>query len=239
MCAYPIPGNGVDTAYGKSGSMWSHCGWHTGVDFTAAYGTPIYAPIAGQVRHRNYGSSFGNHQFAISPDPGQPFAEGEVFFAHTYDRPADGIYVNIGDFLAHVGEEGNATGPHLHFEYHPEVKNQWCHIYVANPQVVLDHQGGGAPPPPGGGTVYLSKLHYGQYDSDSVGFLQTVLNGHPLSGGETLPISKNYLDETDEEVRLCQVQHGFGNDPVNQSYVGPSQAEHLFGGKGYTIVNDL
>lgn len=231
---YPIPGESVYIPYGKSGSMWSHCGWHTGVDFAADYGTTIYAPIDGQVRHRNYGSSFGSHQFVLSPDPDQPFGDGEVFFAHTYDRPPDGKYVLIGEPLAHVGEEGNADGPHLHLEYHPETKDQWCHIYCANPQVILDHVGGA--PPSTGNVVYLEKLHYGQQDSDSVRHLQEVLNGHPLTGGETLPISGNYLDETDEEVRLCQVQHGYGNDPAGHSYVGPSQADHLFAGKGYTIV---
>lgn len=234
MCAYPIPGNGVDTAYGKSGDLWS-CGFHTGVDFAAPYGTLIVAPIAGQIRHRNYGSALGNHQFAISPDPGQPFGDGEVFFAHTYDRLPDGTYVGIGEGIAHVGEEGNATGPHLHLEYHPQEKNSWGCSVCANPQVVLDHGGGSSPAPPGA-TVYLEKLHYGQHDSDSVRHLQTVLNGHPLAGGEELPITGNYLEQTDEEVRLCQAQHGFGNDPPLQSFVGPSQAEHLFAGKGYTIV---
>jgi murein DD-endopeptidase MepM/ murein hydrolase activator NlpD len=244
---YPIPGVGISTAYGKRGQSWS-CnenssgGIHTGVDFACAKGTLIVAPIAGQIRHRNYGSAFGNHQFAISPDPGQPFGEGEVFFAHTTDRPADGAYVNIGDPLAHVGAEGNVTGPHLHFEFHPEAKGVWnCSVH-ANPQVVLDH-GGSAPPTSGDGgyptptskTVYLDKLKYGQEDSDSVWYLQDALNAHPLDGGETLPLSGNYLSETDEEVRLCQTQHGFGSDPVNGSYVGSKQAEHLFAGRGITI----
>lgn len=94
-------------------------------------------------------------------------------------------------------------------------------------------------PKPTSKTVYLSKLHYGQEDSDSVWYLQDRLNGHPLSGGQTLPLTGNYLTETDEEVRLCQQQHGYGNDPVKKSFVGPSQASHLFQGSGITVVNDL
>lgn len=94
---------------------------------------------------------------------------------------------------------------------------------------------GGDYPKPSGKTVYLDKLHYGQKDSDSVWHLQNVLNGHKLSGGQTLPTTGNYLDETDEEVRLCQQQHGYGNDPAKKSFVGEKQANHLFGGKGYTI----
>ena len=89
------------------------------------------------------------------------------------------------------------------------------------------------------GDVYLSKLKYGQKDSDSVKRLQAALNEHPLQGGENLPVTGNYLDETDEEVRLCQQQHNFGSDPAGGSYVGPKQAEHLFAGTGNTIINDL
>jgi hypothetical protein len=144
---YPIPGVGIGTPYGKRGSHWS-CqkdsngnGIHTGVDFPCASGTKIYAPIAGQIRHRSYGSAFGSHQFAISPDSNQPFGPGEVFFAHTRTRLADGTRVNIGDFIAEVGAEGNVTGAHLHMEYMPNTKGTWrCGIH-ANPQPVLDHGG--------------------------------------------------------------------------------------------------
>ena len=89
------------------------------------------------------------------------------------------------------------------------------------------------------GDVYLSKLVYGQKDSDSVKRLQLHLNAHPLDGGEELPVTGNYLDETDEEVRLCQTQHGFGSDPAKGSSVGPKQAGHLFTGCACTIHDDL
>lgn len=88
------------------------------------------------------------------------------------------------------------------------------------------------------GDVYLSKLAYGQQDSDSVKRLQMHLNAHPLEGGQNLPISGNYLDETDEEVRLCQQQHGYGSDPVGGSSVGPKQAAHLIAGCACVIHDD-
>lgn len=131
----PVPGYGVSTPYGKKG--WS-CGFHTGADFAAPMGAQIVAPIAGQIRHRNYGAAFGRHQFAISPDPGQPFAAGEVFFAHTSTRPADGKRVKAGDKIAKVASEGNSTGPHLHMEYHPRQKGTWGCDVVANPQPIID-----------------------------------------------------------------------------------------------------
>ena len=104
------------------------------------------------------------------------------------------------------------------------------------------------PPPSGGGgsdypvptsnQVYLDKLHYGQDDSDSVWYLQDVLNGHSLAGGSTLPTTGFYGDQTDHEVILCQQQHGFGNDAPGTSFVGPGQADHLFAGSGLTVIKD-
>lgn len=89
------------------------------------------------------------------------------------------------------------------------------------------------------GDVYLSKLTFGQEDSDSVKRLQLHLNDHPLEDGEELPITGNYGEQTDEEVRLCQGQHGFGSDPVGGSSVGPSQAAHLFTGCACVVIDDL
>ena len=246
--AYPIPNVGVSTPYGARGPHWS-CnkdgngnGIHTGVDFAIYAGAIIYAPIAGQIRHRNYGSAFGNHQFAISPDDNQPFGPGEVFFAHTRTRFDDGVRVEVGQAIAEVGSEGNATGPHLHMEYMPNTKNYWACGIHADPQPILEHQSSGGTteyPTPSSKTVYLSKLHFGQEDSDSVWHLQDVLNHHPLGGGATLPLTGGYFDMTDAEVIKCQVQHGFGADPAGASYVGEKQAAHLFDGKGYTLVYDI
>lgn len=239
MTGWPVPPQyGISTPYGKRGNSWS-CnensdgqGVHTGCDMACPEGTPLYATIAGEIRHRNYGSAFGSHQFAISPDLGEPFGDGEVFYAHARSRLADGTRVEIGDKVGEAGAEGNATGPHLHYEYHPHSKDVWgCSVH-ADPAPTLS---AGIEP----GPVYLSKLHHGQRDSDSVRRLQAALNAHPLQGGETLPITGDYLDETDEEVRLCQAQHGYGEDPPGASFVGPSQADHLFTGTGCEIINDV
>jgi Peptidase family M23 len=141
---HPVPGHEVSTEYGKRGKWWSCLrnaageGVHTGIDIAAPAGTPIVAPINGQIRWRSYGSAFGKHQFAISPDSDQPFGSGEVFFAHTRTRPKDGIYVKAGQVIAEVGSEGNVTGPHLHMEYIPRTKNRWACGIHANPQPILD-----------------------------------------------------------------------------------------------------
>lgn len=89
------------------------------------------------------------------------------------------------------------------------------------------------------GKVYLSKLKYGQEDSDSVKRLQDTLNHHKLDPGSEIPVSGNYLSQTDTEVIRCQQQHGFGEDPAGASFVGPEQADHIFAGSGHTVINDL
>lgn len=143
---HPVPGYKVSTAYGARSRYWS-CqkdsagrGIHTGVDIAAPKGTPIVAPIAGTIRHRKYGSAFGKFAFSISPSKGQPFADGEVFFAHTLDRLKDGTKVKAGDRIARVGDLGNVTGPHLHMEFLPRSKGRWACGLHANPKPIIDHK---------------------------------------------------------------------------------------------------
>lgn len=232
------PARAITTPYGKAG--WS-CGFHTGADFAAPMGERIYAPIAGDIRHRNYGSAFGNHQFAISPDPGKdPFGDGEVFFAHTRTRLRDGTRVEVGDFIAETGSEGNSSGPHLHYEYHPHQKGTWGCGVVANPQPTIDHQAGGDPGDGGGGwmfpsghKVYQKYLKYKGHEqnsdgvSDSIKAWQEMLNAHPLDGGTNLPVTGRWFDMTDSETRKCQGQHIPPADPAGQAWVGPKQFEHV------------
>lgn len=237
----PVPTHRITTAFGARGYYWS-CnedsrgrGIHTGVDYSAPIGTPVVAAIAGTIRHRSYGRAFGSHQFAISPSPGQPFANDEVFYAHCRSRLPDGMEVQVGQRISEVGAEGNVTGPHLHFEYHSG-KNLWSCSVMRDPAVVIAHAGGGGPV--GTTKIYLDKLKYGQKDSDSVKELQRQLNKISLRGGQELPITGNYGDMTDQEVRLWQAQIvGDTPDPPKQSFLGPKQARRMFPSPPYTIIN--
>jgi murein DD-endopeptidase MepM/ murein hydrolase activator NlpD len=232
----PVPGHSVTTPYHKANTgSWNTCGWHTGQDYAADAGATVVAARGGQISHVDYGSSFGSHQFVVRPGDGT-----EDFYAHTRTRPGNGGHVGAGDYLAEVGSEGNATGPHLHFERHSQYG--WSCNIMADPMLSHNDSGGGGGgdyPAPTSKTVYLSKLTFGTEDSDSVWYLQTVLNGHPLEGGATLPTTGGYFAMTDDEVRKCQTQHGFGNDAPGTSFVGKSQAAHLFDGIGLTVVDDL
>lgn len=178
--ANPVPGRSISTAYGRRGPYWgcnknAQGGVHTGADWAAPAGTQIVAPIAGQIRHRNYGSAFGKHQFAISPDANQPFGRGEVFFAHTSTRLPDGTRVDIGTPIAKVGAEGNVTGPHLHMEYHPTTKGSWSCAACADPAPIVSATGGGAK-----GILYRVNTKAGLYARKTPNGANVIRNGQKL-----------------------------------------------------------
>lgn len=252
------PGYEVTTKYGKRGSMWS-CnkdvngnGIHTGDDWAAPRGTPILAPIAGQIRHRNYGERvFGPYQFAISPDPGEPFGDGEVFIAHGLTRLPDGTRVTIGQRISAVGNLGNATGYHAHAEYMPHTKNVWrCGVH-ADPTPVWAYKGAlvvPAPPTSSGGPyitdqISSDKLGMGEPTngdawSDTVKELQERLNRIKLAAGATLVVDGKYGPSTDAEVRKWQEQICLDHpDPALKSYLGPSQRLRMFPAPPYVVHN--
>jgi murein DD-endopeptidase MepM/ murein hydrolase activator NlpD len=90
-------------------------GVHNGLDLAAPVGTPIYAAAAGTV---------------TAAGPRDPAGFGQVVYIDNNDGTVawyghiDTWLVHVGDRvgadqqIATVGNRGNATGPHLHFEIH-------------------------------------------------------------------------------------------------------------------------
>jgi hypothetical protein len=101
----------------------------------------------------------------------------------------------------------------------------WNHVHIPG----LPPAAAPAPAPAPGGRVNLAELHYGMRGSESVKALQRALNAHKLAapGNVTLPVTGNYLEQTDTVVRADQAQHGFGHDPAKASFIGQRQAAHL------------
>lgn len=89
------------------------------------------------------------------------------------------------------------------------------------------------------GKVYLSKLHFGQQDSDSVKAMQEALNGTSFPPHTNVPVTGNYLEITDQSVRDWQTFIGDTPDPAGQSSIGPKQAAKLFAPWPVEIINDL
>ena len=77
----------------------------------AAEGAPISAAADGVVRYAGVHSSYGNYVRILHADG------DETLYAHMqYVFVRSGQPVSAGEMLGTVGETGNATGPHLHFE---------------------------------------------------------------------------------------------------------------------------
>ncbi|GAB2634122.1 M23 family metallopeptidase [Prescottella soli] len=101
------PVSGVLTSpYGPRGS--SH---HNGIDIGASLGTPIYSAAAGSVISAGPASGFGQW-VRVQHDDGTITVYGHV---DTYVVSV-GQRVAAGQQIATVGNRGQSTGPHLHFE---------------------------------------------------------------------------------------------------------------------------
>ena len=88
---------------------------HKGIDFGAAYGSPIFAAGDGIVQKASPFSGYGNY---VLIHHNSTF---DTAYAHL-SRYARGIHagarVHQGQVIGYVGATGRATGPHLHFEVH-------------------------------------------------------------------------------------------------------------------------
>ena len=103
----PITGGTITSVYGRRSS-----GFHTGLDFAAATGTPIYASASGTVvLAGSQGNGYGKY---VIIDHGNGY---QTYYAHcSAIYVTAGQYVNQGENIAAVGSTGNSTGPHVHFE---------------------------------------------------------------------------------------------------------------------------
>jgi Peptidase family M23 len=85
---------------------------HTGVDFAAAIGTPIYATADGVVDKLEV--SFSGYGKQLEIDHGFGY---RTRFAHMHGFAVRfGQKVKRGDLIGYVGETGLSTAPHLHYE---------------------------------------------------------------------------------------------------------------------------
>ncbi len=102
---------------------------HTGTDFAADYGTPIYAPGDGTVTQAGWESGYGRmitvqHAFGI-----------ETRYAHLSQiRVTVGERVSLGDQIGDMGNSGRSTGTHLHYEVRVDGSpvNPMTYIKAAN-----------------------------------------------------------------------------------------------------------
>jgi murein DD-endopeptidase MepM/ murein hydrolase activator NlpD len=107
----PTSGFHITEWFGDPGPYWA-TGYHTGIDFATAYGTPVVAVQDARVFQTGWDGPYGNQIRLQLPNGDQ------VWYNHlSAIGVTKGQHVTKGEVLGHVGETGNAYGYHLHFEY--------------------------------------------------------------------------------------------------------------------------
>lgn len=107
---FVLPAHGEFTS--GFGPRWGT--FHAGIDIANAIGTPIYAVAAGTVIDAGPAQGFGLWVRILHND-------GSIsVYGHLYD-----FFVSVGEQvpaglqIGRMGNRGDSTGPHLHFEIHP------------------------------------------------------------------------------------------------------------------------
>jgi len=103
---WPLASGRVTSVFGFRGAVH-----HDGIDIAAPRGTPVRCAAAGRVlfsdRLRGYGR-------LVIVDHGAGYAT--VYAHNTRNSVRVGAFVKAGHVIATVGESGQTSGPHLHFE---------------------------------------------------------------------------------------------------------------------------
>lgn len=108
----PVQEGYVSSSFGRrSDPITGRIAMHTGTDFSAPRGTPIFAVGAGVVTFSGRNGAYGN-MVEISHGDGY-----KTRYAHAHELKVEkGDLVSKGQQIATVGSTGRSTGPHLHFE---------------------------------------------------------------------------------------------------------------------------
>ena len=124
----PVPGYPISTPYGSAVAATGPA-TRTSTETESTQGLTTrhqlgrrwWLPVAAGLSTAATAAAFGYHQLEILPGDGT-----RDFYAHMPSRAvADGSQVTAGQTIGKVGSEGNATGPHLHFERHSVATGGW------------------------------------------------------------------------------------------------------------------
>jgi len=100
--------------------------FHSGIDFAAPIGTPVYASAGGKVIFAGSRTAYGN---VVEIDHGAGIV---TRYAHTSQVLVEKDQIVMpGDIIAKVGSTGRSTGAHLHFEILKDGKFVNPNVYLA------------------------------------------------------------------------------------------------------------
>jgi murein DD-endopeptidase MepM/ murein hydrolase activator NlpD len=109
--SYPVTwGTPISGDFGEVSASWPR--GHAGLDFNGETGDPVYAATDGRVEYAefNYGG-YGNLVMIMRADGTQTrYGHLDKIKVRKGDR------VNAGDLIGLMGNSGNSSGSHLHFE---------------------------------------------------------------------------------------------------------------------------
>lgn len=89
---------------------------HTGMDFSAPIGTPIYATGDGVIDRDNGDDAVGGHGYGNYVVVNHGFGYKTLYGHASQIVAKPGQRVKRGDIIAYVGNTGASTAPHLHYE---------------------------------------------------------------------------------------------------------------------------
>jgi murein DD-endopeptidase MepM/ murein hydrolase activator NlpD len=156
---------------------------HTGIDIPNPKGTPVLAAGSGKVIWAGYGLFYGSNNprdpyglaVSIQHDFGYQGHQLYTIYAHMdHIDVTQGQWVNTGDRLGVVGETGNTTGPHLHFEVRMENNSLYS---TRNPELWLA--------PPEGWGVLVGRM----MNTNTSLLTSTDLSVKSLSTGHTWTVT--------------------------------------------------
>jgi murein DD-endopeptidase MepM/ murein hydrolase activator NlpD len=103
---YPTEGGIITSLFGQ---RWGKM--HNGIDIGNEEGEPVYSALEGVVKECHYENGYGN-KIVVEHDNNII-----TVYAHLSEfKTTIGAEVKKGDLIGKVGNTGNSTGPHLHFE---------------------------------------------------------------------------------------------------------------------------
>jgi len=128
----------VTQGFGENPHIYRQFGLqgHNGIDFRAAIGTPVFAPMDAEVTVTDQGDK-GYGLFVRLRSHAKAL---EIVLGHL-DRVRPGLpkKVNMGDLLGWSGNSGFSTGPHLHVGVRPLTPSHGG-VYV--PKLLTNGYGG-------------------------------------------------------------------------------------------------
>lgn len=98
---------------------------HAGIDIAVNEGTVFVAAMEGTVTFVSSEGGYGNHVYIENNDVTTVYAHCKTIYVK------EGDVISQGMQIGEVGQTGNATGPHLHFEIRKENR-------VINPEYILN-----------------------------------------------------------------------------------------------------